>query len=61
MGGGAAGMMAAGMAAQAGAQDPKFLQLPTRENFMPILEAGGADIMRISVAVELEGALELGE
>ena len=48
-------------AAQAGAQDPKFLQLPTRENFMPILEAGGADIMRISVAVELEGALELGE
>ena len=28
---------------------------------MPILEAGGADIMRISVAVELEGALELGE
>ena len=47
-------------AAQAGAQDPKFLQLPTRENFMPILEAGGADIMRISVAVELEGALELG-
>ena len=48
-------------AAQAGAQDPKFLQLPTRENFMPILEAGGADIMRISVAIELEGALELGE
>ena len=47
-------------AAQAGAQDPKFLQLPTRENFMPILEAGGSDIMRISVAVELEGALELG-
>ena len=43
-------------AAQAGAQDPKFLQLPTRENFMPILEAGGADIMRISVAVELEGS-----
>ena len=28
---------------------------------MPVLEAGGADIMRISVAVELEGALELGE
>ena len=47
-------------AAQAGAQDPKFLQLPTRENFMPILEAGGEDIVRISAAVELEGALELG-
>ena len=47
-------------AAQAGAQDPKFLQLPTRENFMPILEAGGKDIVRISAAVELEGALELG-
>lgn len=46
--------------AQAGAQDPKFLQVPTKENFMPILEAGGEDIVRVSAAVELEGALELG-
>lgn len=47
--------------AQAGAQDPKFLQLPVKENYMPILDAGGEDIVRISAAVELEGALELGE
>ncbi len=47
--------------AQAGAQDPKFLQIPIRENYMPILEAGGDDIVRISAAVELDGALELGK
>lgn len=47
-------------AAQAGAQDPKYLQLPTEENFLPILDAGGEDIIRLSAAVELEGALELG-
>ena len=47
--------------AQAGAQDPKFLQLPTEENYMPILDAGGRDIVRVSAAVELEGALELGK
>lgn len=47
--------------AQAGAQDPKFLQLPTEENYMPILDAGGRDIVRVSAAVELDGALELGK
>ena len=47
--------------AQAGAQDPEYLQLPTAENFMPILEAGGKDIVRVSAAVELDGALELGK
>lgn len=47
--------------AQAGAQDPKYLQIPHKENFMPILDAGGEDIVRMSAAVELEGALELGE
>lgn len=46
--------------AQAGAQDPKFLQTPVQANFMPILDAGGEDIVRMSAAVELEGALELG-
>lgn len=46
--------------AQAGAQDPKFLQIPVKENYMPILEAGGKDIVRVSAAVELDGALELG-
>ena len=47
--------------AQAGAQDPEYLQLPAAENFMPILEAGGKDIVRVSAAVELDGALELGK
>ena len=47
--------------AQAGAQDPKFLQIPTKENYMRILEAGGKDIVRVSAAVELDGALELGK
>lgn len=46
--------------AQAGAQDPKYLQIPKEENYLPILEAGGTDIVRMSAAVELEGALELG-
>lgn len=46
---------------QAGAQDPKFLQLPSKENYLPILDEGGSDIVRMSAAVELEGALELGK
>ncbi len=46
--------------AQAGAQDPRFLQIPSPENYMPILDAGGKDIVRMSAAVELEGALDLG-
>ena len=48
-------------AAQAGAQDPQYLLLPKPENYLPILEAGGDDIKRMSVAVELEGADELGD
>lgn len=48
-------------AAQAGAQDPRFLQMPKREAYMPILEKGGKDIARMSVACELEGALDLGK
>ena len=47
-------------AAQAGAQDPKYLEIPSQENYLPILEAGGSDISRMSVAVELDGAMELG-
>ena len=46
---------------QAGAQDPRYLQAPTPENYMPILEKGGEDIRRVSVAVELDGAMELGQ
>ena len=48
-------------AAQAGAQDPQYLKLPKAENYLPILEAGGKDIRRMSVAVELDGAPELGD
>lgn len=46
--------------AQCGAQDPKYLKEPVREEYLPILEAGGADIVRISAAPELKGAMELG-
>ena len=45
---------------KAGAQDPRYLKLPTRENFLPMLEEGGSDILRVSAAPELEGAMELG-
>ncbi len=48
-------------AAQAGAQPPGFLQLPLPENYLPILDAGGEDIVRVSAAVELEGAMQLGD
>lgn len=46
---------------QIGAQDPVYLQKPTAENYLPLLDAGGNDIVRMSVAVELEGALALGD
>lgn len=48
-------------AAQAGAQDPKYLKIPSPETYLPIFEAGGEDIARMSVAVELDGAEELGK
>ncbi len=43
---------------QAGAQDPKYLRVPEREHYEKILN-GSDDILRMSVAVELPGALEL--
>lgn len=46
---------------QAGAQDPSYLQLPLPANYMPILDAGGDDIIRMSVAIELDGAMQLGD
>ena len=46
---------------QAGAQDPRYLQVPFPENYLPILDNGGSDIKRASVAVELAGAMELGQ
>ncbi len=47
--------------AQCGAQDPRYLKAPVREEYLPILEAGGKDIVRVSVAPELTGAMELGK
>ena len=47
-------------AQMAGAQDPQYLKLPTPDNYLPMLD-GSDDIVRVSVAPELEGALELGK
>ena len=45
---------------QCGAQDPHFLKKPQAEEYNAILEAS-KDIIRWSVAPELEGALALGQ
>lgn len=45
---------------QCGAQDPEHLKVPSPEHYMPILEKAGKDLIRISLAPELPGALELG-
>ena len=47
--------------AQAGAQDPKYLYAPVPENYLPLLKAGEGLIRRVSAAVELPGALEMGD
>lgn len=44
---------------QAGAQDPNYLKVPTKEHYEKILEYAPI-ISRMSLAVELKGALELG-
>ena len=44
---------------QRGAQDPKYLRKPTKEHWTSILSSS-PDIVRMSLAPELEGALELG-
>lgn len=44
---------------QCGAQDPAYLKNPRREDYEMILDAS-QDIVRWSVAPELEGALEMG-
>lgn len=46
--------------AQAGAQDPRFLQLPTEENIRALLDAS-EDVIRVCAAPELPGALDLGD
>ena len=46
--------------AQAGAQDPCFLKLPTPEEYIPILDSTNK-ILRWSAACELSGAFEFAE
>ncbi len=45
---------------KAGAQDAALLKLPLPENYLPLLEAY-PEIVRISAAPEVEGAMGLGE
>lgn len=46
---------------QCGAQDPAYLKAPMPTAYLPLLDAGGDDIIRVSAAPELEGGMELGE
>lgn len=46
---------------QAGAQDSRYLKSPDPKEYKEILDYGEGAICRWSVAVELEGALELGD
>ena len=45
---------------QRGAQDPKYLKIPKPEEYLKILDLSD-DIVRWSIAPELDGALELGK
>ena len=45
---------------QRGAQDAKYLKTPVPDDYLKILDASN-DIVRWSIAPELEGAIELGE
>ncbi|MDD3214889.1 MAG: amidohydrolase family protein, partial [Eubacteriales bacterium] len=47
--------------AQRGAQDPRYLKSPERDEYLRILEYGQGAIARWSVAPELDGALEMGD
>lgn len=44
-----------------GAQDPRFLQNPTPEHYLKIIEYAQGNIRRISFAPELPGALEMAD
>lgn len=44
---------------QAGAQDPRYLKKPSPDSYLPVMNASD-DIIRWSVAPELEGAMEMG-
>lgn len=45
---------------QAGAQDPRYIKVPEKEDYLKIL-SWSDDILRWSVAPELPGALEMGD
>ncbi len=47
--------------AQAGAQAPAFLKAPTKEHVLEVYRHGGGNIIRISAAPELPGAMWLGD
>lgn len=47
--------------AQRGAQDPKYIKDPDKAEYTALLDYAGDDIARWSVAVELPGAMELGD
>ena len=48
-------------AAQAGAQDPEYLYPIEPAYYLPLLDAGAGVIRRVSAAVELPGAMALGD
>lgn len=46
---------------QAGALDPRYLKNPTKEEYEELVELSGSDLVRWSIAPELDGALEFGD
>ncbi len=46
---------------QCGAQDPRYIKNPDPAEYRAIIEYANGDIARWSVAVELDGALEMGD
>ncbi|KUO76453.1 MAG: N-acetylglucosamine-6-phosphate deacetylase [Clostridia bacterium BRH_c25] len=46
---------------QRGAQDPQYIKNPNRDEYKKILEYADRAVVRWSVAVELDGALEMGD
>ncbi|MDL2258896.1 N-acetylglucosamine-6-phosphate deacetylase [Eubacteriales bacterium OttesenSCG-928-K08] len=45
----------------AGAQDMRYIRVPEQAHIKKLLDAGGADIARMTAAVELDGAFILGD
>ena len=45
---------------QRGAQDPQYIKVPARDDYKKLLDASD-DIIRMSAAPELDGAMELAD